>query len=120
MVIEVFNCDMVMIEESIASKSKKEEYLRNICSTIAIYLRIFGTSLYPFRQSKMTNFYDSDSVLGIPTRRLSRDRCRARVGIILRDPPPFGDNVQYGSGTARIRPSKFTSKLLHPNFENPN
>jgi hypothetical protein len=30
MVINVFNCDMVMIEESIDSKRKKEEYAYSI------------------------------------------------------------------------------------------
>ena len=56
---------------------------------------VFGTSLHPFRRSKLTNSYDSNSLLGIPTSRLSRDRGRARVGIPLRDPPVIGDNVPH-------------------------
>ena len=45
---------------------------------------VVGTSLHPFRWSKITNSYGINSLRGIPMSRLSRDRGHARVGIPTR------------------------------------
>ena len=58
-------------------------------------ISIIGTSLHPFPRSKLANSYDINSLLGIPTGRLSRDRDRARVGRPLRDAAAIGDSLPH-------------------------
>ena len=53
-------------------------------------------------QVKLTISYDGNSLLGIPTSRLSRDRGRARVGIPLRDAPAIGDSLPHRAHTIGI------------------